>query len=1151
MKTQQEIVHFSSGKFMPYIFASYSHDDQEIVKRLLDKLTASGFCVWVDYNNLRGQHFADEIRDGIRECSIFLECLSKSYVTKPYCEKEFLCADDENKNVLAVCLDQISKAECPNRFPIGGNVIGYGKGIAEDLDKYYEEIMQQAVMTALKNFMETGSDSISMKYVFVDQKLTACLSDYCKNAYKNSGTYCLDKIHKELFPGIADHSKDRVYKAEDAENVSLYEYIKNESYDASHILLKGNGGMGKTVSMLQTCEKLLQEGICAVYVPLNKIRFSHGDSIQKYIQREICINDPHIWNNLQNCARVETEQKNKMFLFLDGINELPLNDSMDLIQREIIEGLFLSNAWKGTRFILSSRYSLPQSEDVFDEVKVLEMLPLENAQIEEFLKKHTIEMPENARVLSLLSNPLMLSLYTNAEFYRLRYEKKGQEYGIRLETVPDTPGKIIRNFLQTQLFQMISIARKDYMIYYVLLEYALPYLAYEMIRKDGVITLKEVRTILKEACDVDRNARFAWLEEDTLEDILWNNDSASDFTKKDVKNLYKYAVDKYRFLYKTGQNEDGEDDYVEFLHQDFRDYFAAYHVANEIIAIHNKPGRRTEVTTVLSMEKLPGELVEYCADILHEQEACPWEDEDGWHFPGKSGTGPSRKSVVEQSLHLYRRKYDQDGTKTIQLTIANLLEIMKAGRNNCLAFCDFSELDLRSCRMNGCHFAEFHKEQIYGSCFDGAYIDRSFLLGSGHSDNIAAICMGRENEIISGDVSGFVNVWNYMTGEVKNILEYSDRVVDLAFCSENNLLAVAYENQIFLYDLLEQKIVDIRKNVTGSQYFRYIRFGSNGELEYAYDLHPFLWYRWSETEAIENIEFNVISGCAKYRENNGAIQLIYSEMYQQINVVELINDANDSDTEHKVRTVNLQEEIICKSRVEAIQYNTDGSRFLVAVGKTVLEYETTSLTLLRKKHFREIVYDVRYTAQEGIMVAAEKDILVLDKNWSVVHSLKHENVESVDSYQSFGNKYYIVSPDMTVKELDSELCVIRMRKCSSRGKFNWVRDRRTDEIQMLFTKWGMEEVGERFSFETGKSVPAGWCFEMVEAPRNAERREYVLTNTVVSFDMTDVNKKYSYQNHGGIWIFGCSFINIKGTMAETANLELLKKNGGIVHVDGR
>lgn len=1150
MKTQQEIVHFSSGKFMPYIFASYSHDDQEIVKLLLDKLMESGFCVWVDYNNLRGLHFADEIRNGIRECSIFLECLSKSYVTKPYCEKEFLFADDENKNVVAVCLDNVSKADNPNRFPVGGNAIGYGKGIMEDLDKYYEEVLQQAVMVALKDFMEKEEDAITMKYIFVDQKLSACLQNHCKNVYKNSGTYCLDKIHRELFPGIADHSKDRVYKAENAENVSLYEYIKNKDYTDRHILLKGNGGMGKTVSMLQTCEKLLQEGVCAVYVPLNKIRFSHGDSIGKYIQREICTNDPYIWNNLQACARADSGSDGKVFLFIDGVNELPLNDASELIQREIVEGLFLSNAWKGTRFVLSSRYELPQSEDAFDEVKVLEMLPLELEQMKEFLQKHEIRMPDNSKVQSLLSNPLMLSLYANAEVYRHLYEKRGQAYGIHLEKVPDTPGKIIRNFLQTQLFQMISIARKDYIVYYVLLEYALPYLAYEMVRNDSTATLKEVRNILKEACDVDRNVRFGWLEEDKLEDILWNTESASDFTKKDVKNLYKYAVDKYRFLYRTGQREEGEDDYVEFLHQDFRDYFAAYHVANEIKAIHRSPKRWEKENMILGEKRLPKELVEFCADILHEQEACPWEDEEGWHFPGKSGILPSRNSIVEQSLRLYKGQFDQGDNKEIQTAVMNLLGIMRKGRNGCLAYCDFSELDLRGCRMNGCHFAEFHKENIYGSKFDGAYIDRRFLLGSGHSDDIAALCLGRKNEIISGDISGVVNVWNYTNGKVKNILKQPDRVVDLAFDSKNNILAVACENQICLYDFLEEKVIASKINETGSQYFRYIQFGEDGEAEYAYDLHPFLWYKWSGTEPVKPIDFNVISGCAKFRENQKGVQFIYSEMYQKVNVVVLEKSAGDDKNVYRRRTVDIQKELECKKRVEAIQYSEDGSRFLIAIGRCVLEYETESLALLRRKHFREIVYDVRYGEQEGLIVAAEKDILVLDSKWSIIYSLKHENVEVIDAYRGFGEKYYIVSPDMTVKEMDSQLCVTRMRKCISRGKFAWVRDRRTDEIQMLFTKNG-EEGGERFSFETGTSIPAGWCFEMLEAFGNAHRREYVMSNKVVSFDMTDISKKYEYQNHGGMWIFGCSFCDIKGTMSEAANLQLLKKNGGIIDADRR
>ena len=97
MSSVQDIKHFSSGIIEPYIFISYSHDDSDIVEKLAKNLEEAGFCVWVDYENIRGQHFSDDIKNGIRECSVFLQCISKSYISKPYCEKEYKLADDENK----------------------------------------------------------------------------------------------------------------------------------------------------------------------------------------------------------------------------------------------------------------------------------------------------------------------------------------------------------------------------------------------------------------------------------------------------------------------------------------------------------------------------------------------------------------------------------------------------------------------------------------------------------------------------------------------------------------------------------------------------------------------------------------------------------------------------------------------------------------------------------------------------------------------------------------------------------------------------------------------------------------------------------------------------------------------------------------------
>ena len=74
MKTVQDLRHFSSGIYKPYIFVSYSHDDKDTVEKLVNRLLEDGYCVWVDYENIRGRYFSDDIKNGIRECAVFLQC---------------------------------------------------------------------------------------------------------------------------------------------------------------------------------------------------------------------------------------------------------------------------------------------------------------------------------------------------------------------------------------------------------------------------------------------------------------------------------------------------------------------------------------------------------------------------------------------------------------------------------------------------------------------------------------------------------------------------------------------------------------------------------------------------------------------------------------------------------------------------------------------------------------------------------------------------------------------------------------------------------------------------------------------------------------------------------------------------------------------
>lgn len=120
------------------------------------------------------------------------------------------------------------------------------------------------------------------------------------------------------------------------------------------------------------------------------------------------------------------------------------------------------------------------------------MLPLGEKNIRDFLSKLKVAIPDNSKVLELINNPLMLGLYADAEKYAENYKKQGKRFKIRLDAQPDTAAKIIGNFMQTQLFQMVSVSNEEsnFILYHTLVDYALPAVGYKMLMADGLLTEK-------------------------------------------------------------------------------------------------------------------------------------------------------------------------------------------------------------------------------------------------------------------------------------------------------------------------------------------------------------------------------------------------------------------------------------------------------------------------------------------------------------------------------------------------------------------------------------------------------------------------------------------------------------------------------------
>lgn len=192
--------------------------------------------------------------------------------------------------------------------------------------------------------------------------------------------------------------------------------------------------------------------------------------------------------------------------------------------------------------------------------------------------------------------------------------------------------------------------------------------------------------------------RYTWYKSDKLRRLIRGRN------RIDADALIHLADSALHFLHKTDAG-------YEFLHQSFRDYFAAFHIANEMKAFAKDPDRREDVDPVLQQSTYPDDILSFVSDILHEENARPVLTEDGWTFPGKEDTAASKESVAEQLLPMWR---DEEG-EPAQNAVANLVNVMRIGRRQMLAWCDFSHLDLRKCWLNKCRFTVWYRDHYYPS----------------------------------------------------------------------------------------------------------------------------------------------------------------------------------------------------------------------------------------------------------------------------------------------------------------------------------------------------------------------------------------------------------------------------------------------------
>lgn len=514
-----------------------------------------------------------------------------------------------------------------------------------------------------------------------------------------------------------------------------------------HAFLVGPGGMGKTVSLLRLWEYLAkseeQDAPVPIFIQLNEFNNEPvADFIRKYISKL------YIDIDLNTLLKTEGQNHPSIVLLLDGINEVTAQSNELLLE---INRLKAREDYPSLQLILTSRVDMRASHQ-WQDFHLLELQPLTDEQIIHYLKT---QLPSDSHLLEVLRNPMMLSIYNAQSELPERYHAKG----LLKENVTST-GEMLFNVEAIQrikIEEQYATSLSEQAFRRFVLEHLLPFIGWEMQQagqffiqkkseKEGSLGLEDL--LQRGISNLLTDAFFDTFEffGDHLEEKHFKEKPRLLFSEI----INQVAVQNLVVLVRDGEN-------YRFLHQNFRDYFAARHVQNQvIIALKQK-----EFPVILSRAPLDYFVRQFLGEMegekrkkveFDEKKGCNWSD--GQFF-------------LENNISKLM-KASRGSFKVERLDYAgwNLLSILKEVRGE-LSGANIQKLSLKNFSINELPNS---RPGLYSN-FCNSLLDDNCIFSQGHLDLIRNVnCHPNGIEIVTSSDDQTAKVWDITTGECNQTL---------------------------------------------------------------------------------------------------------------------------------------------------------------------------------------------------------------------------------------------------------------------------------------------------------------------------------------------------------------------------------------------
>ena len=584
------------------------------------------------------------------------------------------------------------------------------------------------------------------------------------------GRFVYLKFDENLFADIKPI--DILLEDTNEKTETLLDTLKNHE---GNFIFIGEGGTGKTTSLLRIWEELLKEKKeLPLYVPLNEynIEIQENNFITSYVKLNY---------------RVDLNGMDKpVILLLDGFNEISKNPE------KIIYEIKKLSVQTETRIVLTSRHDFITRYGL-EGFEAYKLQPLSPKRIRDFWKSvktantnlQNINLPKNWQ--TLLSNPMMLTLFAKT----CAVQKSAEKLGLFPFKHAQTKGELIYNYLLCQLNKpVVDNQLNDLYCTYIALFCVAPYVAWRM-ENNGTfhVSMDECEQQITEYLYKNKSsiqtATTKFLKKVTRTFLLKWEETTFDPLDVLVNQFYLLTEENGRYT---------------FQHQYFRDFFSALHIDNSLekAFVELNGGKAFCIPEEIKKRELPS----YIADMLggyygdyQNQESC----------------------IVKNNLHKLLDYLRGLGHTQTGFAVNNIIDVWRTSRRDQIVDEILSNLDLTNVPLNNVLFSSADR----ASCFNESIISDITFLPQGHSAGIkSGVYSANGSCILTASYDGTVREWDRQTGECLRIFKGHASGVETAVYSADGsrILSASGDRTVREWNRETGKCIRIFKGHTGFVY---------------------------------------------------------------------------------------------------------------------------------------------------------------------------------------------------------------------------------------------------------------------------------------------------------------------------------------------